>query len=132
MLLLATGGCSLGNLSLSTAHPILQFNFYDVPGNRPDIFLSGGLRGTLKREGQCVFVRSSAGKVTPLWPVGTKITSVKRGFVIELPDNRGSVQLDRPVRLSGSAPSKDDESRLLSSAVQACPGSYFFVSGVDK
>lgn len=131
-LVLGCTGCSMSDVSLMEAPPVLQFNPFDTPESRPDIFLTGGLSGKLFGQGQCVIVGSSTGKVTPLWPLGTQLISSEGRVVVELPNKRGSAQLGDIVKLSGSTLRRDEEHRLPKMTGQPCPRSYFLVSGVQQ
>ena len=120
------------NAALNLSPPILQFNPFDTPESRPDILLTGGLSGNLGRQGPCIIVDSLTGKLAPLWPVGTKLSSLGKSYAIELPDQRGRALIGGVVHLSGSTLRADEEHRLLKSVGQSCPGPYFLVSRVEQ
>lgn len=130
--LFVCAGCATMEGQRTTQAPVLQFNPIDSPQGRPDIFLTGGLSGKLTRQGACIIVTTSTGKVVPLWPIGTTLKSSERGLAVELPDSRGTAYLGERVRLSGSTYPSENANRLPDSSVPSCPNTYFAVSGIDR
>ena len=132
LFLLVTAGCATSNAPLTAAAPILQYNPFDSLESRPDIFLSGGLKGKLIRQGRCVIIKATTGNVTPLWPTGTKLITSERRWAVELPDKSGIVHLGDQVKLSGSTLPRGDEYRIVKASRPSCPPTYFVVSGVEQ
>ena len=134
LLLLGCAGCVTSNtpLTAAAAAPILQYNPFDRLESRPDIFLSGGLKGKLIRQDQCLIIKATTGNVTPLWPIGTTLITSERRLAVELPDKGGIAQIGNQVKLSGSTLPRGDEYRIVKASRPSCPPTYFVVSGVEQ
>lgn len=123
-LALLASGCA--TTQIPHDQPVLALNTNDTPTSRPDIFLTGSLRGTLKTAGRCIVVIGSGTTTTPLWPVGTQIRRDNGNTVVALPDGRGAVRLGKTVTLAGGIASRD--AALIPAEISAdCPDAYFSV-----